>query len=79
MDVTVYFDLSPMFSIKLSATKRSHFMITNPSKFSFPDAVHFNSHLSLTLKTVQSYPGVFSSFRTTNPSKTYLALLRGLL
>ena len=41
-------------------------MITNPWKFSFPDAVHFNFHLSLTLKTVQSYPGVFSSFRTTN-------------
>ena len=76
----VYFGLSSKFSKKkLYATKTSPFAITNPCKFSFPDAVHFNFHLSLTLKTVQSYLGVFSSFRTTNPSRTYLALLRRLL
>ena len=56
------------FLKNLYATKTSHFMITNPCKFSFPDAVHFNFHLSLTLKTMQSYSGVFSYFRTTNHS-----------
>ena len=64
----VYFGLSFKFLKKLYATKTSHFIITNPCKFSFPDAVQFNFHLSLTLKTMQSYPGVFSSFRTLNPS-----------
>ena len=57
------FGLSSKFSKK---TKTSHFMITNSCKFSFSDAVHFNFHLSLTLKTMQSYFGVFSYFRTTN-------------
>ena len=56
------------FLKKLYATKTSPFMITNPCKFSFPDAVQFNFHSSLTLKTMQSYSSVFSSFRTTNPS-----------
>ena len=61
----VYFGLSSKSSKnKLYATKTSPFMITNPWKFSFADAVQFNFHLSLTLKTMQSYPGVFSSFRT---------------
>ena len=64
----IYFGLSSKFSKKLYATKTSHFMITNSCKFSFPDVVQFNLHLSLTLKTMQSYSGVFSYFRTKNHS-----------
>ena len=63
------------FLKKLYAT---HFMITSPCKFSFTDAVQFNFHLSLTLKTMQSYSGVFSSFRPTNPAITWQVFSRGL-
>ena len=55
----IYFGLSSKFSKKLYPTKTAHFMITNPCKFSFPDVVQFNFHSSLTLKTMQPYPGVF--------------------
>ena len=54
---TLVYHLS--FLKKLYAKKTSHFMITSPCKFSFTDAVQFNFHLSLTLKTMQPYPGVF--------------------
>ena len=61
---TLVYSLS--FLKKTLCNETSHFMRTNSCKFSFSDAVHFNFHLSLTLKTMQSYSGVFSYFRTTN-------------
>ena len=37
---------------KTLRNETSHFMITNPWTFSFPDAVHFNFHLALTLNPI---------------------------